>query len=270
MADLQIDPATTLRYRPRRTTAWCVGAGLVLGAVAVGRVPLAACLTGGSFPTLHMLALSLLACASLVLGGRALASAVLQRPCLSVSADGVRFDGLLGTSWAGWHSLGPFQVAGAQSGLGRRAVLAARARIVGAEVSASLRGRRQFMIPDTFRTPIGTVVAEINARHPNIQGHGTPWHLGGMPYVEDNRVGIKAFTTPWLSFALLAVLVAVFVMEQKYAIGPHGPLLQASSATLQALGAMSGQAATRLTAREWAFSAVHGAAAACRPDAPDR
>jgi rhomboid protease GluP len=38
-------------------------------------------------------------------------------------------------------------------------------------------------------------------------------------------------------------------MEQKYAIGPPGPLLQASIATLQALGAQSGQAV--LTQGEW-------------------
>lgn len=249
MADLQNDPAPTVRYRPRRTTTWCVGVGLMLGAVAVGRVPLAAALTTGMFPDLHMLALSALACASLVLGGRALARAVLGRPCLSVTADGVRLDGLLSTRWAAWHSLGPFQVATAQRGFGRGAVLTARARIVGAEVSRSLRGKRQFMIEHTFRTPIGTVVAEISARQPNVQGNGAAWHLGGMPYVEDNRVGIKAFTTPWVSFALLAVLVTVFVMEQKYAIGPPGPLLQASIATLQALGAESGQAV--LAQGEW-------------------
>jgi rhomboid protease GluP len=249
MTDLQNDPATTIRYRPRRTTTWCVGVGLMLGAVAVGRVPLAAALTAGAFPGPHMLALSVLACASLLVGGRALASAVLGRPCLSVTADGVRVDGLLSTNWAAWHSLGPFQVAAAQVGFGRRTVLAARARIVGTKVSRSLRGARQFMIADTFRTPIGTVVAEINAHHPNVQGYGTGWHLGNMPYVEDNRVSIRAFTTPWLTFALLAVLIAVFVMEQKYAIGPHGPLLRPSLATLQALGAVSGQAV--LTQGEW-------------------
>jgi hypothetical protein len=213
MADLPNDPAMTVRYRPRRTTMWCIGSGLMLGAVAVGRVPLAVVLNTGTFPDLHMLALSVLACASLVLGGRALARAVLGRPCLSLTADGLRLDGLLSTRWAAWHSLGPFQVAAGQAGLGRGAVLAARARIVGAEVSRSLRGKRQFMIEDAFRTPIGTVVAEINARHLNVEGHCAAWHLGGMPCVEDNRVGIKAFTTPWVSFALLAVLVAVFVME---------------------------------------------------------
>jgi rhomboid protease GluP len=242
MADLQNDPAKTVCYRPRRTTTWCVGVGLMLGAVAVGRVPLAMVLTAGTFPNLHMLALSVLACASLVLGARELANAVLGRPCLSVTADGVRLDGLVSTRWAAWHSLGQFQVAAGQAGLGRGAVLAARARIVGTEVSRSLRRSRQFMIADMFRTPIGTLVAEINARHPNVEGHGAAWHLGRIPYVEDNRVGIKTFTTPWLSFTLLAVLVAAFVMEQKYAIGPPGPLLQASIATLQALGAQSGQA----------------------------
>jgi rhomboid protease GluP len=248
MADLQIAPATTRRYHPRRTETWCVGAGLLLGAVAVGRVPLAA-LTAGTLVNLHMLALSALACASLVLGGRALARAVLRRPRLSVTADEVRLDGLLRTRWAAWHVLGPFQVTAAQVGFGRRTVLAARARIVGTEVSRSLRGRRQFMIPDTFQAPIDVVVAEINARHPNVQGHGAAWHLGDMPYVEDNRVGIKAFTAPWLTFALLVVLVAVFVMEQKYAIGPHGRLLGASLATLQALGGVSGQAV--LAHGEW-------------------
>ena len=249
MADLQHDPARTICYRPRRTTTWCVGAGLMLGAVAAGRLMLAAALTAGTFADLHIIGLSVLACASLLLGSRVLANAVLGRPCLSVTVDGVRLDGLLGTRWAARRSLGPFQVAAAQAGLGRGAVLAARARIVGAEVSRSLRGRRQFIITDTFQTPIGTVVAEINARHQNVEGHSAAWHLGRMPYVEDNRVGIKTFTTPWLSFALLAVLVAVFVMEQKYAIGPRGPSLRASVATLQALGGQSGQAV--LAQGEW-------------------
>lgn len=249
MADLQNDPATTVRYCPRRTTQWCVGAGLLFGAVAVGRVPLAAAWTADTFAEFHLIGLSVLACASLVLGGRALANAALRRPCLSVTADGVRLDGLLSTRWAAWHSLGPFQVASARAGLGRGAVLSARARIVGTEVSHSLRGRRQLMIADTFRTPIGTMVAEINARHQNVEGHGAAWHLGRVPYVEDNRVGIKTFTTPWFSFALLAVLVVAFVMEQKYAIGPRGPALRASVATLQALGGQSGQAV--LMQGEW-------------------
>ena len=76
-----------------------------------------------------------------------------------------------------------------------------------------------------------------------------PGTWAASPYAEDNRVGIKAFTTPWLTFALLGGLVAVFVLEQKYAIGPLGPGLRPSLATLQALGALSGEAV--LTHGEW-------------------
>ena len=185
----------------------------------------------------------------LVLGALMAASAALGRPRLSVSATGVRLDWLLRTQWAAWQSLGAFQVATTPAPLGRGARLTARARIVGANVSRSLRGKRQFMIPDRFHTPVGTLVTEINEQHPNTQDHGAARHLGGIPYAEENRVGIKAFATPWLTFALLGGLVAVFVLEQKYAIGPLGPGLGPSLATLQALGAVSGEAV--LTHGEW-------------------
>ncbi len=101
-----------MRYQPRLIRAWCIGVGATLGAVAMGWVPLTAFLTAGAFHDLRMLALLVLACGSLVLGGLALATAALGRPRLSVTESGVRLDSLLGARWVAWPSLGGFQVDG--------------------------------------------------------------------------------------------------------------------------------------------------------------
>jgi len=249
MAEAHSDPETATRYRPRLARTWCAGICLTLGAIALAWAPLTATLSLGTLPGVRGLALLVVAGGLLVLGALVTASAALGRPRLSVSATGVRLDSLLRSEWAAWHSLGAFQVTSTHARLGRRALLAARGRIVGPNVSRSLRGKRQFMIPDRFEMPVGTLVMEVNARHPNVQNHGAAWHLGGVPYAEDNRVGIKAFTTPWLTFALLGGLVAMFVLEQSLAIGPQGPWLRPSLATVQALGALSGEAV--LTHGEW-------------------
>jgi rhomboid protease GluP len=242
MAEIHIDQETVERYLPRRSQTWCIGVCLTLCATALVWVSLTATATLGSFPSVRSLGLLVLAGGPLIPGALALARAVMRRPRLLVDRTGIRLEWLLGSEFAAWHSLGAFQVTTTQAAIGGRTMLAARARIVGSNVSRRLRGKRQFIIPDTFQTPIGTLVAALNARQPNGQEHAAAWHLGGIPYVEDNRVAIKAFAAPWLTFALLAGLVAVFVMEQKFAIGPHRRWLGASLATVQAMGAVSGEA----------------------------
>jgi rhomboid protease GluP len=242
MAEIHIDQETVERYLPRLTKTWCTGICTTLCAIALVWLSLTATSTLGTFPSVRSVGLLVLAGGPLNFGALALARAVMRRPHLSVDVTGVRLEWLLGSEFAAWHSLGAFQMTTTLAAIGGRTMLAARSRIVDSNVSRRLRGKRRFIIPDTFQTPIGTLVAALDARQPNRQEHAAAWHLGGTPYVEDNWVAIKAFTAPWLTFALLAGLVAVFVMEQKYAIGPHRRWLGASLATVQAMGAVSGEA----------------------------
>ena len=242
MVEVHPAPIPDICYRPRLARTWGIGSAVTLGAAVLIGAWLATASPASPLPGLHSPILLLIAGVLLVPGALALATAARGRPRLTVNATGVRIDTLWRSQWAAWPSLGAFHVTTAYDSLTRRTVLAARARIIGSDVSRGLRGRRQFLLPDRFQTLISTVVAEVNARNPNAHQHDVIWHDGGAVYAEDNRRGIKAFTTPWLTFALLGALIAAFVMEQKYAIGPHGPLMGPSLATLQAMGALKGEA----------------------------
>jgi len=242
MVEVHPAPMSDICYRPRVARTWGIGIAVTLGAAALTGVWLATASPAGPVPGLHNPMLLLIAGALAVPGALALAAAARGRPRLTVNATGVRLDTLWRSQWAAWPSLGAFHVTTAYDRLTRGTVLAARARIIATDVSRGLRGKRQFLLPDRFQASIAAVVAEINARHPNIHQYNVAWHDAGAVYTEDNRLGIKAFTTPWLTFALIGALIATFVLEQEYAIGPHGPLMRPSLATLQALGALSGEA----------------------------
>jgi rhomboid protease GluP len=242
MIEVHPAPMPDMCYRPRLARTWGIGIAFALCAAALTGVWLATDWTAGTIPGLHTPVVLLIAGAILVPGALALVAAARGRPRLTVNATGIRLDTFWRTQWAAWPSLGAFHVTTASDRLTRRTVLAARARIIGSDVSRGLRGKSQFLLPDRFQTLIADVVAEINARHPSIHQHEVIWHDGGAVYAEDNRRGIKSFTTPWLTITLLGALIAAFVLEQKYAIGPHGPLMRPSLATLQAMGALSGEA----------------------------
>jgi rhomboid protease GluP len=211
---------------------------LILGvAIAWSRLKeFSAWTEGTASPGPVAVAMALLAIMTIVFGVIAIVSAVRGLPRLTVSPAGVRLDYLFRTSWSDWHSLTGFAVTTMDVGRFGRRVESAGAGIVGTAVSKDLLRRKTLTIPDSFLTPIAVIVADLNARQTQI--------LGGPPAVagtaeDETRFGIADFKAPWLTFAILAVLVLIFAGEQIFAVDPAGQALNASIPTLLALGGLS-------------------------------
>jgi rhomboid protease GluP len=232
-------------YRPRSAAMWRAGAFFTLCAVVTAWVPVKAIWTSGVLPDVHGVFMLVLACGSLAFAVLGLAAAALGLPRLTVTPSGIRSESALRTQWANWQSLGAFQVAPSYVSRRGRRVLAARAPIIGTGVSKNLRHKQQFAIPDSFQTPIASIVGELNARHPHAlaSGPAAPADADAAAY------GVADFKVPWLTIALLAGLIVVFVGEQIFAIDPPGKDLSPSLLTLQALGGLIRSAV--ITNGEW-------------------
>jgi rhomboid protease GluP len=59
------------------------------------------------------------------------------------------------------------------------------------------------------------------------------------PQESEAPFGAQGINVPWVTFALLALLIAVFVAEQNYAIGPVGPSRSPGLQTLIAFGGLN-------------------------------
>ena len=73
-------------------------------------------------------------------------------------------------------------------------------------------------------------------------------HLVSTVASDEPAVGLANFKLPWLTFALLAILIALFALENLFVVTPSVRLTP-SSATLLALGGLTRQAA--FAGREW-------------------
>jgi len=221
------------------------GAILILLGFA-GLIPLKAMLhwfDGGPMPEPRVF--MALACVLFFpLGVLAIVNAIRGLPRLTIKPDGITLQHLLKTKWANWDSLDPFVVKMNEASR-RRKVKIASAKITGTNVSNSRSGA--IKIPDFFETPIEEIVADLNAARAEFLGiSGSSAHLIAAP--EPAPVGLPGFRLPWLTFALLATLVGVFILEHKFAVTP-GTKDGLSLQTLFAMGALSRTAV--LSKGEW-------------------
>lgn len=165
-------------------------------------------------------------------------SALRGLPTLTLTARGLTLKTALGTKVAEWDSLGPFEVTKTYfTGAFRtRQILFLTAQITGPAVSKSLLlWRKKFVIPDGFTRPLDDILAEINLWRERA---GYPAVAATAPGASDNKFGLAKFRVPWLTFSILAVLVAVFAVELTYSVGPPGPKLHPTLGTLIALGGL--------------------------------
>jgi rhomboid protease GluP len=109
----------------------------------------------------------------------------------------------------------------------------ATAEIVGPAASRSLQRKKKFTIPNAFVRPLLDIVGDLNAMNPRALD---------APWTSQERVqhlGLAGFKVRWMTFGILVVLVAVFICELKFAVGPIRPGLHPSLSTLLALGGLN-------------------------------
>jgi membrane associated rhomboid family serine protease len=91
------------------------------------------------------------------------------------------------------------------------------------------------------------IVAELDAAHAQAPGI-TESHIASTAASEEPAVGLANFKLPWLTFALLAVLITVFALENVFVVAPSVRSTP-SAATLLALGGLTHEAV--FSGREW-------------------
>jgi membrane associated rhomboid family serine protease len=161
-----------------------------------------------------------------------ISNAIRGLPRLTIGPQGFSLQLAFKTKWANWDSVDPFVVKTIVTS--KRQVKMATARITGP--NASQKRSKLITIPDHFDSPIEEIAADINAARPSSLGIS---HIddSATALAEPAPVGLRGFFVPWLTFALLAVLIGVFVLENSFPVTPavkQAPSLQ----TLIAMGAL--------------------------------
>jgi rhomboid protease GluP len=235
-------------YASRPATQWRLGF-IFIGLGLLSLLPLrdvSKWLSGGPMPDIQEF--FALACVLFVpIGILAVLNALRGLPRLTITPRGIKLDASIGARWANWDSLEPFAIKTTHGGRFSRQVKTASAKVIGYHASRRLMPSKTFLVPDHFLTPIGTIVAELNAARAQAVGVSESL-LGGGIAPPDAPVGLAAFKLPWLTLALLAVLVAIFACENEFAVTPSVGSTP-SIATLFALGALNRTAV--LSGGEW-------------------
>jgi membrane associated rhomboid family serine protease len=246
-------PGPSKIYKARR--ALQLWRGLILIAIGLlGFLPLRHIgdwLAGGPKPEperFFVLAFLLL----LPIGALRLFNALRGRPLLTVTRQGIKLDmGLLDMGLraksAYWDGLEPFTVRIVRTGqLGKRFRIAT-ATIIGPNAGRGLLRAKTFRIPDIFVEPIGSIVAQLNAARAEALGvPDTAAVAAAEP--EEAAVGLADFKLPWLTLALLGVLIAVFALEIRFAVQSSSGL-SLGPATLFVFGGLTRRAV--LSGGEW-------------------
>jgi rhomboid protease GluP len=201
-------------------------------------------MSGGAIPSFRTF-VGLLCLLCFPLGLIFFANALRRLPRLTIAPNGVKLENAIGSKWADWDSLAPFALRTTYVGRSKREIRTGFAKIIGYNASKSLLRSKTFAVPDHFEALIGTVISDLNAARSRATGDSAT-----APAIEAKEapVGLIGFRLPWLTLGLLAVLVAIFVLENRFAVTP-GARLAPSVPTLFAFGALSRSAV--LSGGEW-------------------
>jgi membrane associated rhomboid family serine protease len=235
-------------YAPKPATQYRLGI-ILIGLGLLGLLPLRGVsnwLAGGQMPEPR--AFFALACVLfLPVGIIFILNGLRGLPRLTVTPRGIEYNSSIGAKSANWDSLEPFAVKTIHAGRFRKPVLTGSAKVVGGNASKGPLRSKTFSLPDHFLTPIGTIVAELNVARAQALGASAS-SVASAIVVDAPPVGLAAFKLPWLTLVLLAVLVAIFTLENVFVVTPSVELAP-SIATLFAWGALSRTAV--LTGGEW-------------------
>jgi len=248
MAGPAFAPSEIKVYQPNLSKQWRLCAlAMVFG--LLGLLPLSKILhwlSGGPMPDAQtFLAAS---CLLFIPFGILLAIGAMRGlPRLIVTPYGVKVERIVVTTWANWDSIEPFVLKTAHAGRFNKQVQSAYAPVIGSHVSKGPLRVKRFILPDHFQTPIGAIAAELNAaRAQAVGGDASAPVAAAAP--QESPVGLAEFKLPWVTFALLIILVAVFTFENMFPLAP-GKELAPSIRTLFGMGALSRTAV--LSGGEW-------------------
>jgi rhomboid protease GluP len=225
-----LDSSRIKIYHPKRSKQWRLGA-LSIGLGLLGLLPLTSILNGhagGSMPNDQRFA-AVFGLLFIAVGILSIVNALRGLPRLTVTPVGIKLDSSFGAKWARWNSLDPFEIRISPARVNKPALIGT-ARITGANASKAQLRQKSFSLPDAFLTPISTIVDELNAERAAAVGTSESSLAPELP------VGLAEFKLPWLTFALLGVLVAFFVVEVS---ATPGGGLSPRVATLFAMGGLS-------------------------------
>jgi membrane associated rhomboid family serine protease len=242
---IEADPIKV--YEPRagaqlRAGLIFIGLGILLG--FLGLKSLWNWYAGGPAPDSRTL-LSLLVLLLVPIGFLAILNALRGLPRLIISSHGVALKFGLGTKWADWDSLEPFTIKTVYAGRFRKPTLKGSANIIGDRASKAVLRAKTFSVPDQFQSPINSVLDELNAARSHIVGDRA---FIPTTVPEEAAIGLADFKLPWLTFAILAILIAIFAIENLFAVTPNVKS-NPSLTTLVAMGALSHKAI--LSDGEW-------------------
>jgi membrane associated rhomboid family serine protease len=164
-----------------------------------------------------------------------ISNAIRGLPRLTIGPQGISLQLAFKTKWANWDSVDPFVVKTTVAGRSSRQVKTATSKITGP--NASQKRSKPITIPNHFDSPIEEIAADINAARASSLGIS---HMddSATTLAEPTPVGLPGFSVPWLTFAILAVLIGVFVLENSFPVTPavkQAPSLR----TLTAMGALN-------------------------------
>jgi membrane associated rhomboid family serine protease len=238
-ATLPNAPSSAVKvYTAKTETQWRFAfIAFVIG--AVGLLPLKHVLdwlSGGPRPEGALFLAAAAAVFSFPIGVICIVNTLRGLPRLTVTPEGLKLEGGMRTRWTRWDNVGPFVLKTVYSGRSST-VRVASAKIVGPAASRGGLRARSFSIPDRFTVPIDAIVTELNAAR--VQATGDTTQAATGLDLKEASIGLAQFRVPWLTFALLAVLIVVFTLENTFAVTPGGKELAPSIATLLAFGALS-------------------------------
>lgn len=230
--------APTKVYHAKSSTQWRLALiAFLLG--GLGLIPLKQIsdwLSGGPKPESGAFFAATAALFFLPIGILFVLNALRGLPRLTMTPEGLKFEGGIRTKWTTWESVGPFAVKAVYSGRFRQTRMAS-AKIAGSAAGQSPRRVRTFSIPDQFTVPIDAVVTQLNSTRAQAIGDVAP--VPDESASKETSLGLAQFKIPWLTFAILVVLIVVFTLENKFPVTPGGRGLSPSIATLIAFGALS-------------------------------
>lgn len=162
--------------------------------------------------------------------------ALVARPDLTATSDGIVLRTFFGSYRIPWTSLSPFALRSFVLPTGRQ-VFRASAQIVGPDATGLPFRRRTITLVDAFTRPLPALVDALNSRRGRSLLAGG-FHAQAAEQPAEEILGLAAFGQPYLSYTILGVLLAVSFIEQKFAVDA-APMFAPSYATLMAMGALA-------------------------------